>query len=72
MSKKPKPTEEGISTPRGKDEWAPGQRADGSIIVMTPDEALKAIGERNAYEDAFGDMLDNADDISDLDDDIPA
>lgn len=58
---------EGISSPRENDNYAPGQRADGTIVTMTPDQALKAIGERDAYEEAFDDDAD----VSDLDDDIP-
>ena len=38
---------------------------------MTPDEAAAALGEREAYEQAFDAMLDDddIDDISDLEDD---
>lgn len=64
------PPKDQISGSRENDNWAPGQLADGSIPVMTPDEAAAALGEREAYEQAFDAMLDDddIDDISDLDD----
>lgn len=53
--------------------FAPGEQADGSIVSMTEDEAAVALGQREADEQAFGQMLDgddfeDEDDISDLDD----
>lgn len=58
-----------INSERGKT-FAPGEQADGSINVMTEDEAAIALGQREADEDAFDGMLegDDVDDLSDLDD----
>lgn len=59
----------------GKSKWAPGQNADGSISIHTPEEAAKLVGERDADEEAFEDMLSGldaeSDDFSDLDDPLP-
>jgi len=41
----------------GKSKWAPGQMADGSISIFTQDEAAKLVGERNADEEAFNDLM---------------
>jgi hypothetical protein len=41
----------------GKSKWAPGQMADGSISIFTPDEAAKLMGERDADEEAFNDVM---------------
>jgi hypothetical protein len=68
VSKKP------LSTPRGDDNWGPGQRADGSINVMTPEQARLAVAERDAYDQEFETALqpeEELEDISDLDDPIP-
>lgn len=43
--------------PDGKAKWAPGQMTDGSISILTPDEAAAAIGERDADEEAFNALL---------------
>lgn len=58
-----------ITGERG-DIYAPGQQADGSINSMTVEEALKALGQREADEEAFAQMLDgeDLDDVDDLDD----
>lgn len=64
MSKKPKSA---INSGRGDDNWAPGQKADGAINIMTPEEALKSIGERDADEAALSEAFGDEDDISDLD-----
>ncbi|MBN8982600.1 MAG: Rne/Rng family ribonuclease [Rhizobiales bacterium] len=42
-----------VSGPRGDDNWAIGQMADGSIDIMTPEEAKIRLIERDAYEKAF-------------------
>jgi len=42
---------------REDDNWAPGQMADGEIVVLTPEEARKAVIERDAEEAAFTEML---------------
>lgn len=58
----------------GKSQWAPGELADGSISVMTPEEARAAIIQRDADEASIDRLLDgdgeeeDLDDISDLDD----
>lgn len=46
-----------IEDTEGKSKWAPGEMADGTIPVLTPDEAAKLIGERNADEEAFNALL---------------
>jgi hypothetical protein len=43
--------------PDGKSKWSPGEGADGSIAIYTPDEAARLIGERNADEAAFNELL---------------
>ena len=65
-------TEKPLSTPRGKDSWGPGQRADGTINVMTKEQARLAIAERDAYDQEFETALQPEEelaDISDLNDD---
>jgi hypothetical protein len=42
-----------------KDAFAPGQMTDGSITVMTPEEAVRSIADRDAEEEAFGVLLDD-------------
>lgn len=58
---------------RPADDFAPGA-VDGKIVMLTPDEAAKLIGDRDAEEEAFnaqlfGDDVEDLDDVSDLDDD---
>ena len=64
MAKKPQDV-------RKDDNWGVGQMADGSINIMTEDEAIKARAARDAEDEAFSvEMTDeDLDDISDLDDD---
>lgn len=47
--------------PRGADDYAIGADANGNIHVMTPDEAAKAMGRRDAEDAAFA-ALDTIDD----------
>lgn len=61
-----------INGERGKT-FAPGEDADGTVTTMTEDEAAVALGQRQADEAAFGQVLDgddfeDVDDIDDLDD----
>jgi hypothetical protein len=42
--------------------------ADGSVNVMTPEQATIARVERDAEDAAFDEVLDGEDDLSDLDD----
>lgn len=53
---------------RDEDRWGIGERSDGSINVMTEDEALRALGQREADEEAFDAEMDGVDqdDFSDL------
>ena len=57
------------------DSIAPGSDADGKVVILTPDEAAKLLGERNADEEAFAPLvgdeeIEDLDDVSDLDDDV--
>ena len=57
---------------REDDHWGVGQQADGSIDVMTEEEARAAIARRDAEDEAWSGMMDgeDLDDISDLNDEI--
>lgn len=60
-----------IASSRESDNYGIGQMDDGRIDVMTPDEAAAAVGERDAYDEAFDDedeFEEDLDDVSDLDD----
>lgn len=46
---------------RENDNWGVGQKADGSINVVPPDELAARIAQRNADEEAFGGLLDEGD-----------
>jgi hypothetical protein len=48
-----------------KAKWAPGEMADGSISIMTPEEASRSIADRDAEEEAFESVLggDSDDDL---------
>jgi hypothetical protein len=53
-------------------DWGIGQRADGSICIMTMEEALLAIVKRDREEAAIADAMEQVngedlDDVSDLD-----
>lgn len=61
-------SKESLSTPRGNDHWGPGQRADGSINIMTPDQARIAIAERDAYDQEFESALQPEEELSDISD----
>jgi hypothetical protein len=53
---------------RENDHWGVGERADGSINVMTEDEARIARMKRDAEDEVFGASIEgeDPDDISDL------
>ena len=54
---------------RPADGFAPGA-VDGKVAMLTPDEAAQLLGEREADEEAFDEMLDPEDaGFPDLDDD---
>lgn len=57
-----------IEGARGDDRWGIGERSDGSVDVMTEDEALRALGQREADEEAFDAEQDGVDqdEFSDL------
>lgn len=61
-----------IDGPREDDRWGVGETADGEVDVMTVDEALKRLGQRQADEEAFDAEQDGEtpgeidDDFSDL------
>lgn len=68
------PKKNGITdTPREGDDWAVGEMTDGTVDSMTEDEARLAAAERDAYDAAFDELLDDdeEDDFSDLDDPLP-
>lgn len=73
MSTEPKKPEEieGLTQPRGEDNWGIGEMADGTINVIPEDKLLESVAERDADESAFAAMLAgiDLDDVSDLDDD---
>lgn len=63
---------------RADDRWGVGEKAGGEIDVMTPEEALRQLGERQADEEAFAaeqdgdspeEIEESDDDYSDLKDD---
>jgi hypothetical protein len=51
--------------------------SDGKVVSYTPEEAAKLQGERDAEEEAFGELLgdehfeEDLEDLSDLDDPLP-
>jgi hypothetical protein len=49
-------------------DWAIGEMADGSINIMTVEEARVAIAERDAFERAFDALWDGSD-VDDLSED---
>jgi len=55
---------------RADDNWGVGQQADGSINVMTEEQAREAMVRRDAEDEAWSSMMDgeDLDDISDLND----
>lgn len=50
-----------INTEREDDKWGVGQQADGSINVMTVEEARANKIQRDAEERAFGALVDPED-----------
>ena len=40
-----------------KSRWGPGEKANGTIPLMTEEEARQAIIQRNAEEKAFGEII---------------
>lgn len=66
---------EDVEGERPADEFAPGAGPDGKPVMLTPDEAAKLVGERDAEEEAFGAVVgdpEEGDDLSDLEDDDSA
>jgi hypothetical protein len=59
--------------PEDADDFGPGMRTDGSVNVMTVEQAAIARAERDAGDAVFDEVLDGEDDLSDLDDigDLP-
>jgi hypothetical protein len=62
---------------RPADEIAPGSNGEGKVVVMTPEEAAKSLGERDADEEAFAHLIpggkealeeENAEDFEDFSD----
>lgn len=64
------PKREGIDTERSEDNWGPGERADGSLNTIAPEDLAASVAQRDADESAFAAMLEgiDPDDLSDLDD----
>lgn len=62
---------EQVEGERPADGIAPGSDEGGKVVMLTPDEAAKLLGQRDADEEAFDELLD-PDDLSDLEDDDSA
>jgi hypothetical protein len=52
-----------INTEREQDNWGIGQQADGSIKMMTIEEARLAAITRDAEEKAYGDLVMPGEDV---------
>lgn len=57
--------------PDGKSKWAPGEMADGSINIMTIEEARQSIIERNSEEAAWASAFDDSQQAEDEDEGGP-